>query len=480
MNKILSGLALIGAVMTTSAATPQVYFGDECGNMNGVSDNGRYAVASDEDDGFAYLWYIDNPEVFTDISSPKGDPSEPSGQRIAGTHVYDVSDSGMAVGSTGYADGHSEAAWYDPETGEWHELDRPANAQNNVEAVAVTPDGKIIAGYYVMANAEVGFGQYHPCQWILGADGKYELRTYEDIELPAHEGFYPMAQSPDGRIISGSCFAGFNSSLPALVIDGKLKLFNEITTIIEPFVYQGKYYCGRDDNNIQIWTDDPDDPRIVYYAEERIDGYDDGGGAGVFNGYLASCDGQGNFYGRRSQVTTDDYGNAETEDSACIYNIESGEWEDYYFTSSFTCGAGPNLIFTADNRVMTDENAFDINEYYGFTTPAGTESFGISKTSLDGKTLGGVMAEFIEAIGDYYYYPYVILTDGSNGVRATYGGKDNTSVIITRGHIEVTNADDATIYDMEGRVAASGTSIDVPAGTYVVKAGEKSIKAIVR
>lgn len=475
-NFILAG-CLAAAALTAAATAPSVYFGEEMGSMNGVSDNGRYAVVCDDDNAIAYLWCIDDPDVFSDISEALGGSLVPSGQRVSGTKVYDVSDTGMAVGAIGYADGHSVAAYYDPESQEWTELERPRYALNTVEAVAVTPDGKTIAGYFCITNVDLGFGQYYPCQWIINEEGEYDLHAYYDIKLPFHQGFFPMAQSADGRVISGMCFAGMQSTLPALVVDGELVLFNEITDISEPWYHPGMgWFCGNDENG-QVWTDDPDDPRIVYFDEELIDGFNDGE-IGELNGYLAFCDGDGNFYGMRSSIGEDAYGNPDVETSACIYNIDTNEWEDYYFAPAFTCGVGQDLVFTNDNKVMTDEGDESVNKYYGFSSPKGHTDFGISKISLDGTVLGGVTGVFSEAIMDYFYYPYVLVT-GETGVQTTFGG-ENVSVVLSRGHIEVLNASGATVYDLEGRVAARGTSADLNPGAYVVKAGEKSIKVIVK
>lgn len=480
MKKLLLTGCIAAAALTAAADSPAAYFGQEMGGVNGVSDNGHYAVICDEDNNIAYLWNADTPDVFTDISAPLGAASKPSGQRIKGTLVYDVTDKGVAVGAICYADGHQEAAWYDPATGKWNEIERAKNAQNSMCAIAVTPDGKTIAGYYVKANYELGQGQYLPCQWILSEDGEYELKTYEDIKLPFHQGFFPMAQSPDGRRISGSVWAGMASSMPAILEDGGLVLFNEVTTVEEPLLYyKGEWFIGYDEDGHQMWTSDPDDPRIVMNTEERIDGYDDGSGNGTLDGYFAFCDGEGNFYGMRSVIVEDAYGNMGPESSACIYNANTGEFEDYYFTQSFTCGVGQDLVFTNDNKVMTEEGEENVNKYYDFTSPAGHEDFGISKISIDGAVLGGVTGVFSEAIMDYFYYPYMLVTDKYSGVKTTFGG-ENVSVILSRGHIEVCNAADATVYDMEGRIAARGTSIDLNAGTYVVKAGEKAIKVIVR
>lgn len=479
MKRLLLTGCIAATALTGAATTPVTYYGEEMGSLNGVSDNGRYAVVCDEDNGIAYLWCIDEPDLFADISEAQGGENIPSGQRVKGTHVYDVSDTGMAVGSIGYADGHSVAAYFDLETQEWTALERPDNAQNSVEAVAVTPDGKVIAGYYVKANKALEFGQYHPCQWFLDDDGEYTLKTYEHIELPFHQGFFPMAQTPDGHIISGQVYGGVRSTMPALMVDGELVLFNEFTTTYEPLEYKGKYE-GRDEEGNQIWLDDLDDPRIVWYVTELIDGCYDG--QKWLDGYLAFCDGEGNFYGMRSwfETSVDDYGNEDVnvESAACIYNFHTNEFEYDPENVAFSCGVGEDLVFTADNEVLTANRQMTVNEAYGVNPPDGAISAGIAKMSLDGSVLGGIYAVFVEAIGDYYYFPYVVITDES-GVQTTCGG-GNVSVVLSRGHIDVLNATDAIIYDMDGRIAAKGVSADLTPGAYVVKAGEKSIKAIVR
>lgn len=480
MVKNLLFCCAIAALAThTAQAENHSYFTDELGEVNGVSDNGRFVAIGDIENNLAYLWDSNNPDVFTDISAdPAQTASLPSAQRIVGTLAYDVTDDGsMVVGTLFYADGHSAGAYY--KDGVWTPLPLHPASLNTTEAIAVTPDGKIIGGYSFLSDKTSQIaGRYYPVQWKADGTGTYGLHAYSDINLPDHQGFMPLTQSPDGKIIAGTVYCAMQSNIPALIIDGELKLFNEITEKSEPWIYRGKYYCGLDENGKQIWSEDPDDPRIVLFTERYIDGYKDTDTA--VEGSLAFCDNDGNFYGMRTLITNvDENGGATLSKGATIYNVNTDTWTDNSDLSFYAAGIGNELMFANDGIVMIDGKRRYIQEEYGIESPRPIA--GINKISMNGKVLGGLGYEINPASGEYQYFPFVTVLEGAfSGIKTVYGGSDRPSFIVSRGTILLRNAESMDVYDLNGRLVASGASASVVPGIYVVKSGDTSAKVLVK
>lgn len=480
MNKFFTSLGLMAAVSLQASAANQVFNTPEMGDLNGVSVNGRFAAIGDMDNNIAYLWDAENPNVFTNITPELSNQNIPSGQRIIGAVVYDVDNYGDVVGAIYYADGKSYPAIYS--NGVWTQLEIPDDAINHVECVAINAKGTIITGYAVHAyypkDGSDPNGQYFPIQWFRQPDGSYSMTSYGRVDFSDHNGFFPSCQSQDGRIIGGTLFCGKWSSIPAFLIDGKLKIFDTIEFTYEPWIYKGEYYCGRDEDGQQIWTDDPNDPRIVLYTEVFIDGYHDGDKA--LEGQIVSCDDKGNFYGYRTLVSnvSDDGMSATLKTQAAIYNTNTEEWTYSSDASYFTCGNGEGLVFGGGNTVFVDGEKHDVCQYFDITTTS--ESVGIAKCSGEGKVLGGVRAEFAGSIGDYFYFPYVVVTDGAfDSVKTVYGG-ENPFVIVRNGGIDVVNASEAVVYDMEGHIVSRSLKSDLNAGMYVVVAGGLNVKVLVK
>lgn len=469
---------MAGMTLSAQGAPNKVYNTAELGEVTGMSDNGRYVAITDMDNHIAFMWDAFNPTLFADISEDLSDSSMPSGQRVVGTSVYDFTDNGMGVGSIQYADGKSVPAIF--RDGEWSLLPIPADVRNTNDAIAVTPDGSHIAGTCVRYNATLGWGQYFPVQWVRGADGEYELREF-DIDLHGHMGFYPRCQSADGSIIAGTLYVGVQSTIPAMVVNGELRIFDEITTAQEPLLYfRGKWLIGYDENGNQLWTDDPDDPRILMITINLIDGfYDEAEG---LNGALTTCDEFGNFYGMRTRVSDvdpDDNTSATLTSGAAIYNVNTGEWTYDNRFSMYTCGYDADLIFGSDNQMIINGEVKDVCEYYDFQSAS--HSFGINCIGDKGLVLAGLRGEIFEGNGEWMYFPYVVMCDGAlAGVKTVYGGPDHPSVVTGRGHILVRNAESATLYDLDGRTVGTGTQFDVHPGVYVVKAGDTTVKVSVR
>ena len=480
---LLMCLALVGT-STAGKAESKVYVFDKLGIVGGVSDNGQYAAITDDEQYLAYIWNAENPEELFEITE-KAEPGLPASQRPIMTTAMDVSDGGIVVGSIGYADYHQYPAYY--KDGEWNLLPIDPDAVNTTEAVCITPDGKIIAGYqYLKMSSAAGEGasrgQYIPCQWFLQEDGSYELKIYKDIKLPDHQGFYPMTQTPDGKVIGGQVFAGFGSNLTALIVEGQLVMFDEITIFKDCLEYKGKYYTGVDENGRQTWTDDINDPNIIWNQRELINGYFDGirGETSMMNGFFTNCDGNGNFYGARSYVSnvTEDHDGVVTN-NAVIYNYITDTWHNDEGVNFFSAGIGDDLLFTGNGDVIEGNEVKNVKEAYAINSSFTIN--GISKISSDAKTIAGVASDLNPAIGEYQYYPFIILVDGDfNGTPEIAGSPKEGLVIATKGRIEVLNAENVAVYDMNGRLIGTDKVTEVPAGVYVVKADDASYKIIVR
>lgn len=482
---LLSLFALLGMALTVNAES-EVFLFDLLGNLNGVADNGQYAVVTNEDDGYAYLWQATAPKDLLDISEIPL-PSGSNDQICIGTTAMDVSDDGMVVGSLKYKDNYQYPAYY--KDYEWHILPLDPNHLYTNEAVAVTPDGSVIGGYQFIfdPSADQG-GRYFPCQWFRQEDGEYELRTYTNIKLPDHQGFFPMTQTPDGKVLGGKVYCGVGSHINALIKDGELIIFEEIETRYEPWIYRGKYYCGKDENGKQIWSEDPDDPSIILFPEEYISGYHDGrtGDASFLTGVFTNCDWEGNFYGAHTRIENlDDEGNADIYTDACIYNYLSDTWYTEEGVSFFSAGIGEELIFTGDGEVIENDNISSVSEAYGIDSKIADTDYiikGIDRISYDGKTLGGVMAELNPATLQEDPFPFIVLIDGgtSNGIQQIVGNPKKALVIASKGRIEVIGADKVAVFDLNGRLMGRQNITSVPEGIYVVKADDAAYKIRVR
>lgn len=482
---LLSGLALV-ALSVSAQDYPQVHLFDYLGNVNGVSDNGKFAAICDDENGYSYLWRADAPDDLYDISLISDDEL-PSSQAAMATEVYDVTDDGMAVGSVLFRDGHMEPAYYKDD--EWHMLPVSPFSINTNKAIAVTPDGSVIGGYMFINDKDAGSGaNYYPCQWFLNEDGEYDLKVYSDLLYPDREqqGFSPMTMTPDGKVIAGYIYTGFASMLNALVVDGELMMFDTYEVVGEPWEHQGKYYAGWyfDENGVkkQLWVDEPDDPRVILFGEGYINGYKDAahGEAGALQGFFTNCDDKGNFYGTRTYVeNVTEEGDADLVQKAVIYNYLEDSWYTEEGAQFFSAGLGEELIFTGDGQVIEGDDVYSVQEAYDIQTAYTIN--GINKISMSGKTLGGVMSELNPAIGEYMYYPFMVQTaEEISGIPQLVGDPKKGLVIISKGCIEVANAENVAVYDLSGRMVSSKKVSRVPAGVYVVKADDASYKVCVK
>ena len=476
MKKILllSAILFLGVhgMKAESTDYPQVYAFDEMGDINGISDNGQYGALTDPDNGLAYIWTVSNPEVLTEITAVGGQNFNGTAGAFV-TTANDVSDAGVVVGSVLMGENFIPAYYKD---GQWNLLPLHLAAKANNEAVCITPDGSVIAGYQFINDPSADIkGHYYPCQWFLNDEGGYDLKTYTDIDLPDHQGFFPMTQTPDGEVIAGTVYCGIQSMINAILKNGKLILFDEIVTKNEVFEYKGKY-SGEDENGKQIWLDDINDPRVKYFPEVYIDGYRD---SQALMGFFTNCDSNGNLYGARNRVeNVDEEGNGEVYMDACIYNYKTDTWYTDSQWSAFSAGIGDETLFTLNGTVIKDGEVTDVQEAYDVWVPGTVE--GINKISADATVLGGVSSEFFEGLGVTYYYPFFVVTGEGSGVDAVAGDPKKGLVVTYPGRIDVLNADEIAVYDLDGRLVGSDKVNYVNPGIYVVKAGDATYKVIVR
>lgn len=467
---------------TAASAENKTYFNAEIGEVYGVADNGRYAAISDVEFIKAYLWDSENPAVFTDISFDASKTEGlPSAQRVIGTQAYDVTDAGMVVGSLRYADGHQAPAVY--ADGEWTPLTVLEGALNDNEAIAVTPDGRKIGGYNFLKSDVEGLpGGYFPVTWTLQDDGTYELAAacrQEDVFKYEHQGFYPMAMTSDGETICGQLFCGTSASVAAIVTGGELVLFDEVVSKSEPWIYKGKYYCGTE-NGKQIWSEDPEDPRIVLFTEWYIDGLKDTADESIA-GYFSGCDASRYLYGSRTLISdVDEDGESATlKTQACIYDLETKEWTYSDRSKSYLCGVGTDLVFADQGNVLIDGKLRDLTEEYGIESPSPVA--GINRVSGTGKVLGGCRYETNEATGDYQYFPFITVLDGAfSGVCAPGVEAAEASFVVGKGVVKVVNAASMKVFDLSGALVGEGSEVNVAPGVYLLEAGGRTAKVLVR
>lgn len=458
----------------------KMYTTDLLGELNGVADNGRFVVINDSENKMCYMWDSAQPELFKDITIELSTNDTPSAQRIIGSEVYDVSDWGIAVGTIWYNDGHSIPAYY--KNGEWIELPVPQNMKGNTVApTCITPDAKVIGGYYATVVQGRDYGTYFPCRWTRNDQGEYDLEEFSTLELPEHQGFITLCMSKDGRILGGKVYCGMKSEIAALLVDGRLEIFHEISYREEPLYYKGKWCTGYDYDDegklVQTWTDDPNDPNILLFREELIDGYHDA--AEELTGTFCFTDKDDNFYGRRCQISdvSEDGNAADVQAGACIYNEGTDLWIDNDTYEAYTCGTDPDHVYTNYNSYVVNGEATDVPVYYDLSFPENKYgiSFGASKISLDGTVIGCVRGVFNDAIEDYDYYPYIIVTDKFSGVQQTFGG-ERPFVVASHGVINVHNAQEAELFDLNGMLLGRGLSFEPGAGMYIVRTGDITVK----
>lgn len=479
-NHLLLGGALIALATLGANAETKTFTSDNLGEVTAVSANGEYASIYDTENNRSFLWTRSTGE-FKEITLPEGPATQPAGDRVRGNWAMGVSNDGTVVGCILYYDGIQYPAIY--KNGEWTRLPMHESAVNDNTAIAITGDNKYIGGYQFINDRSSDIkGRYYPCRWELQEDGSYKLQAYTDIDVLDHQGFYPTCMSPDGSILGGMLFAGVNSQIEAYVKDGKLFYDHKVEIKKEPWIFQGKYYCGTDADGKQIWTTDPNDPNIQYFSETYIDGVKDDGETYSFTGGFQGIDVYNNLYGFRtvaSDVTAE--GTGKLTSGAAILNSNDNTWKDYTEYQMFTNGLEGKYVFGPGDLLLVDGNPTTFTATFGFSSSRTISAF--YKASLDGSVIGGCTYEVNPASGEPQFFPFIIdlgkkLIDNPGAVSEI---ETSEAVIsITKGMISVRNAKSVAVYDLNGRMLSNVAETQVMPGVYVVRIDGKSHKVMVK
>ena len=449
MKKCLLIAAAIATTLCASAENKIYYFDESLdGTVFGVSSNGLYAVGGDEADNIGFVWRSDKPEEIT---------------RLENCVCRDASNNGTIVGSM-YLTGTytSLAAYYDGS--EWHRLPLSDNIIGESFAMSISSDGKYIGGYQYTyyKDSETG-GRYYPCLWTRDDFGDYQLKIYNDIELPDHQGFAVGAVSEDGRVLAGQVFCGFGSLIPALLVDGKFVIFNELETRSEPFYYKGQL--------------------LGYYNEYYIDGFHDYSSTDNFYGSFLSIDDAGNIYGMRTKANdVKEDGTGVLTYGGCKYNYKSGEWTDHSYGSrgsAYMCGFNGNYISMNNGNIIVDGTEQDLLTYFGITG-FDRQVSGLAAFSSDGTVAGGTSLYYLEASGEYAGQPFFLKLDGLSGVNDIAAETSAPGVIVNGNQIVVTGADNIAVYNAMGQLMSTGSVSSQRPGVYIVRADNKTVKVVVK
>ncbi|MDE6670015.1 MAG: hypothetical protein K2K26_10100, partial [Muribaculaceae bacterium] len=410
--------ALLGMTIT-AAAEPRYYTTDELCDHIAVSSNGRYVVATATDESYSYIWDERNPDQFVQVFADYKNKIE----------LYDITDDGIAVGAY-YVEGGSYQPCFVVE-GLIVDLPIPPTSRNLNFAKCVTADGSVIGGQIAYNDPDSGIGvRYRPCFWRLNDDWEYDLEFDPEVELPEHQGFIPQCMNPEGTVLGGRLYCATGSEVPALYKDGKMVFWNELEDKVEPFYYKGEI--------------------IGYSNRHYIDGIKDGWNGQYLTGEFVGADAWGNFYGCRTLVdwTSENGEDYELSKYAIIYNIAEDNMLDYPVEgriTTFSTGVGNDrqYVFCNGDRMLVGDESIEevkrISETFGFTSTSAITV--IMSTSDDGRVLGGIRQEIHPAIGEYMYYPFVVILDEplvtspGTSVEVIADNKD-FAVIISQGRID--------------------------------------------
>ncbi len=463
---LLAGAALM-AFGTLSAKT-EFYPADTetMGVVNKVSKNGRYAIVNDDEANRNYLWDAQNPGEYTYIGS----------RSFRKVNAYGITDDCTMVGSAYKEGGKWRPVVRKGLDGDWEELTVNEAALNTAEAVAISNDGKYIAGYEMVQGGKIEEemikGAYYPCMWTRNDDGEYEYTSYFGIDIPNQQGFITTCLSEDGRVIGGYVHAGCSDGyLPAMMLDGKFVMFDTVEERMEPWYYNGELKG--------------------YNLVSYIDGYKDTEALYTFAGGFFSIDEAGNLYGCRTTAEkVKEDGSGILYYHAAVYNIEEEKW--YYYddvlndamTARFSCGKDRELMFCAAAKMYQKGEVSDITTTLHFAKEFEPTVTGITHMSDDTRTLGGMYEIMNPATGMPQYYPFMLVLDKDaldySGIEIAKAEDSTIAIVLSRGRIDVCGAENVVVYDLNGRVAGQGSSVSVNAGTYVVKADSVSRTVIVK
>lgn len=414
------------------------------GSFYSVSPNGQYAVGFDEGtmDYVTYIWSAETGKIEVHRCDNY-------------MYFYDVANDGTCVGSFPIEgageNGHRPGYFKD---GQWHALPQhhavTSVSHYSNKAFAISPDGKYIGGTQFCEHADGGNPRTYPCLWVKEGD-EYVLHMYNDMELPEHQGFFPVKMSDDGRYMVGKMFSEIGSTLLAYVKDGELHHFYELETRMEEWV----------DGN--------------YYPEGYINGVHDDGYTS--DAEFFDIDNNGNMIGYYTYLAE-----GETPYSCAVMfneNENNGELQELDYQIG-TVIANPNQFFVVsgtggyytpyyvENGVKRSlEDAFVLDHSCSI----------INDMSADGRVIVGAGIETFE--GGAYNVPVIIQLDEAIVSTKTIHN-DNVRIRTSNGQITVEGAENVAIYSVNGALVSTAANATLPAGIYIVKADNKANKVIVK
>jgi len=414
------------------------------GSFYSVSPNGQYAVGFDEGtmDYVTYIWSAETGKIEVHRCDNY-------------MYFYDVANDGTCVGSFPIEgageNGHRPGYFKD---GQWHALPQhhavTSVSHYSNKAFAISPDGKYIGGTQFCEHADGGNPRTYPCLWVKEGD-EYVLHMYNDMELPEHQGFFPVKMSDDGRYMVGKMFSEIGSTLLAYVKDGELHHFYELETRMEEWV----------DGN--------------YYPEGYINGVHDDGYTS--DAEFFDIDNNGNMIGYYTYLAE-----GETPYSCAVMfneNENNGELQELDYQIG-TVIANPNQFFVVsgtggyytpyyvENGVKRSlEDAFVLDHSCSI----------INDMSADGRVIVGAGIETFE--GGAYNVPVIIQLDEAIVSTKTIHN-DNVRIRTSNGQIAVEGAENVAIYSVNGALVSTAANATLPAGIYIVKADNKANKVIVK
>lgn len=414
------------------------------GSFYSVSPNGQYAVGFDEGtmDYVTYIWSAETGKIEVHRCDNY-------------MYFYDVANDGTCVGSFPIEgageNGHRPGYFKD---GQWHALPQhhavTSVSHYSNKAFAISPDGKYIGGTQFCEHADGGNPRTYPCLWVKEGD-EYVLHMYNDMELPEHQGFFPVKMSDDGRYMVGKMFSEIGSTLLAYVKDGELHHFYELETRMEEWI----------DGN--------------YYPEGYINGVHDDGYTS--DAEFFDIDNNGNMIGYYTYLAE-----GETPYSCAVMfneNENNGELQELDYQIG-TVIANPNQFFVVsgtggyftpyyvENGVKRSlEDAFVLDHSCSI----------INDMSADGRVIVGAGIETFE--GGAYNVPVIIQLDEAIVSTKTIHN-DNVRIRTSNGQIAVEGAENVAIYSVNGALVSTAANATLPAGIYIVKADNKANKVIVK
>ena len=457
MKKILCTAAILTAGIIPSFADTQVVWftadktgepDDLMGQVYAMSENGEYALITDDEMALCYLWRRSDPQQVQRLNWVVDG-------RIIPLELRGIANDGTYTGSYRPYQSTSWKPFVQSLGGEPVDLPMPADTRNMNYPCAMSADGSIIGGY-------VGVGQMHPIIWQRGDDGYYQMHYNSSLRLP-HQGFSVTCMYTDGTVegtyLGGTLYCGAASNIPALYNNGEIIKWNELHSERVPWYYKGQVYGYETAAFI-------DAKRDLYFDSEDY-----------INAGFYCADRDGNFYGTRMIVgesITDDpedknYGLTTQSDKYMWgrFNTKSGEWHELEGYKQISCAIDQNTFFVnqtiykdgLDGAWQPITTALDYSD-------EGHDVMGISRSSADGTVLG-LTYQATDPMGVPHVYPFMIIRDEplSSVCKVTADPVNKQVILISPGSIQVVGAEQIQVYDLNGMQMPGD---NLPSGIYIV------------